>query len=172
MIPDIKNSAETDVAPLIHNFVGNGETFKQLIDIQEADEDVNNHFNYILKCTDGLFKDKFLYINTTPDGESFGSGDPDEYDLTMYIESDCLSKRHAEIRFDYPKYLLRDCGSENGTWVRIGHPCQDAAKGYTVGDLDLHNETRLRTYKAGQHVFQIEETGQDFDQVAAWLTAN
>jgi hypothetical protein len=57
-----------------------------------------------------MFKGRFLYINTTPDGESFGSGDPDEYDLTMYIESSCLSPLHAEIKFvDDCKYLLRDC---------------------------------------------------------------
>ena len=74
-----------------------------------------------MKCTDGIFKGKFLYINTTPDGELFGSGDPDELDLTMYIESANLSDRHAEIKFvDNCRYILQDCGSETGTWIRIG----------------------------------------------------
>ena len=41
------------------------------------------YYNYILKCTDGMFKGRFLYVNTTPDGELFGSGDPEELDLTM-----------------------------------------------------------------------------------------
>ncbi len=77
-------------------------------------------YNYLLKCTDGIFSGKFLFINTTPDGELFGSGDPDKIDLTMYIESADLAERHAEIKFvDNCKYLLRDCGSDNGTWVRV-----------------------------------------------------
>lgn len=41
----------------------------------------------------------------------------------MYIESANLSERHAEIKFvDNCKYLLRDCDSETGTWIRVGHP--------------------------------------------------
>jgi hypothetical protein len=39
--------------------------------------DENGNCNYLLKCTDGIFSGKFLYINTTPDGELFGSGDPE-----------------------------------------------------------------------------------------------
>lgn len=75
-----------------------------------------------MKCTDGIFKGKFLYLNTTPDGELFGGGDPDELELTMYIESANLSDRHAEIKFvNNSKYILKDCGSETGTWVRIGN---------------------------------------------------
>jgi len=65
---------------------------------------------------------KFLYINTTPDGELFGSGNPDELDLTMYIESANLSERHAEIKFvEDCKYFLHDCNSETGTWLRVGN---------------------------------------------------
>ena len=75
-----------------------------------------------MKCTDGIFKGKFLYLNTTPDGELFGGGDPDELELTMYIESANLSDRHSEIKFvNNSKYMLKDCGSETGTWVRIGN---------------------------------------------------
>jgi pSer/pThr/pTyr-binding forkhead associated (FHA) protein len=38
----------------------------------------------------------------------------------MYIESAELSERHAEIKFvENNKYILKDCGSEGGTWVRI-----------------------------------------------------
>ena len=52
----------------------------------------------------------------------FGGGDPDELELTMYIESANLSDRHAEIKFvNNSKYILKDCGSETGTWVRIGN---------------------------------------------------
>jgi hypothetical protein len=43
---------------------------------------------------------RFLFINTTPEGEVFGSGDPDiNSDITMYIESAELSERHADIKF-------------------------------------------------------------------------
>ena len=55
-------------------------------------------YNYLLKCTDGIHKGMFLYMNTTPDGESFGSGDPDR--LTMYIEGGDLDEEHAEIKFE------------------------------------------------------------------------
>ena len=44
-------------------------------------------------------------MNTTPDGEVFGSGDPEEnQDITMYIESANLSERHADIKF-HPTYV-------------------------------------------------------------------
>ena len=59
-----------------------------------------------MKCTDGIFKGKFLYLNTTPDGELFGGGDPDELELTMYIESANLSDKHAEIKFVNNNYLF------------------------------------------------------------------
>lgn len=103
-------------------------------------------YNYLLKCTDGIFSGKFLFINTTPDGELFGSGDPDKIDLTMYIESADLADRHAEIKLvDNCKYLLRDCGTENGTWVRIK-------------ELDLYQESRKRVYKFAGYQFVIEES--------------
>lgn len=73
-----------------------------------------------MKCTDGIFSGKFLYINTTEDGELFGSGDPEKIDLTMYIESAELSEKHAEIKLiDNFKYILRDCRSKSGTWTKI-----------------------------------------------------
>lgn len=105
-IDEIRNDSGTEVAPLIENFLGNGDTYKKLLEQQNLGE-INDHYNFVLKCTDGIFKGKFLYINTTPDGELFGSGDPDELDLTMYIESANLSAKHAEIKFiDNCKYIL------------------------------------------------------------------
>jgi hypothetical protein len=63
----------------------------------EEDQDAKH---YLLKCTDGIFAGKFLFINTTPDGELFGSGDPEiNQDITMYIESANLSERHAQIKY-------------------------------------------------------------------------
>jgi hypothetical protein len=144
------------VAPSIENFLGNGNTFKLLTEVQDKAEDVNEHYNYILKCTDGIFKGKFLYINTTPDGELFGSGDPNAIDLTMYIESASLSERHAEIKFnDKNKYLLKDCNSETGTWIRIGHPGDAKENLYGGSGIDLYQESRLRMFKAGDYQFVI-----------------
>ena len=50
--------------------------------------DQDEFFNYMLKCTDGIFSGKFLYINTTPDGELFGSGDPEQVRTAMLKEKD------------------------------------------------------------------------------------
>ena len=111
-----------------------------------------------MQCTDGIFKGKFLYINTTPDGELFGSGDTDALDLTMYIESANLSERHAEIKFsDKNKYLLRDCNSETGTWTRIGHPGDVKENHFGGSGIDLYQENRLRMFKAGDYQFVIQE---------------
>ena len=87
----------------------------------------------------------------------------------MYIESADLSEKHVEIKFiDNCKYLLKDCGSENGTWVRIK-------------ELDLYKESRTRVYKVKDYMFTIEESklnftlliGQDyFDEVSSWLKSN
>ena len=93
---------------------------------------------YLLRCTDGIFQGKFFYINMTPEGEVFGSGDPDKNeDITMYIEKAGLSHRHASILYsdkdgqsyfedengeidEYNgRYILRDCDSQSGTWVRV-----------------------------------------------------
>lgn len=100
-----------------------------------------------MKCTDGIFSGKFLFINTTPDGELFGAGDPDKIDLTMYIESADLSEKHAEIKFvENSKYVLKDCGSEGGTWVRISKDC------------DLYQQSRRRVFKVCDYQFVIEES--------------
>ena len=125
------------MAPDIKTFIGNGERFSDLSKMSLSKEYVaeSGNYNYLLKCTDGIFSGKFLYINTTPDGELFGSGDPEKIDLTMYIESAELSERHVEIKFvDNCKYLLKDCGSESGTWVRIR-------------EQDLYQQSRSRVYK-------------------------
>ena len=45
------------------------------------------------------------------------------FKITTYIESASLSEKHAEIKFvENCKYILKDCNSETGTWIRIGHP--------------------------------------------------
>lgn len=56
-----------------------------------------------------------MFINTTPDGELFGSGDPEvNEDITMYIESAGLSERHAEIKFEDSQGKTFDGEDEEG----------------------------------------------------------
>eukprot|EP00928_Gymnodinium_smaydae_P017725 TRINITY_DN16779_c0_g1_i1.p1 TRINITY_DN16779_c0_g1~~TRINITY_DN16779_c0_g1_i1.p1 ORF type:complete len:669 (+),score=115.56 TRINITY_DN16779_c0_g1_i1:108-2114(+) len=76
--------------------------------------------DYVIKCTQGLFAGRFIYVNRTPQGELFGS-DKGSKDITMYIENANLSPKHAEIKFNEQtyQYFLRDFASSNGTWVRI-----------------------------------------------------
>lgn len=72
----------------------------------------------------------------------------------MYIESANLSERHAEIKFvDNCKYLLRDCDSETGTWIRVGHPGEISLSsgGDTYPGSDLYLERRDRMFKAGDY---------------------
>lgn len=81
----------------------------------------------------------------------------------MYIESADLSEKHAEIKFvDNAKYVLRDCGSEGGTWVRINR------------EVDLYSQNRRRVYKVQDYHFVIEEStnGELFDEVSCWLRKN
>lgn len=152
---EIRNDPNTEVLPLVEEFFNCGDTFKKIQETQDSSELINNYYNYILKCTDGIFLGKFLYINTTCDGELFGSGDPEKLDLTMYIESANLSEIHAEIKFvDNCKYLLQDCKSESGTWVRIGQPSlvsEGCSSGHKGSGIDLYQESRMRMYRAGDY---------------------
>ncbi len=68
----------------------------------------------MLRCIKGIFKGKFIYLNLTPEGETFGS-DPNS-DLTMYIENAGLSDKHAEIKYNptTKKYILKDLNSKTG----------------------------------------------------------
>lgn len=69
--------------------------------------------DYVLRCIKGIFTGRFIHINLTEEGETFGN-DP-EADLTMYIENSGLSPKHAEIKYDNKKYYLRDLNSQTGT---------------------------------------------------------
>jgi len=67
----VGESEDPHLAPLLSTLKSKKLTFRDLEDNLEGPL-------YLLKCTDGIFSGKFLYINTTPDGEVFGSGDPEE----------------------------------------------------------------------------------------------
>lgn len=71
-------------------------------------------YDYVLKCIEGPFQGKFIYLNTSPMGEIIGG--TDDYDihtnperLTMYIENAELAKRHVEIVFNsHCQYVLKN----------------------------------------------------------------
>lgn len=58
------------LAPLLSTLAPKNISFRSLEEHPETP-------HYLLKCTDGIFSGKFLFMNTTPDGEVFGSGDPE-----------------------------------------------------------------------------------------------
>mmetsp|Transcript_16152 Transcript_16152/g.34940 ORF Transcript_16152/g.34940 Transcript_16152/m.34940 type:complete len:656 (+) Transcript_16152:203-2170(+) len=115
--------------------------------------------DYVIKCTEGLFHGRFIYVNRTPQGELFGSDKSDKA-ITMYIENAKLSPKHAEIKFNEHtyQYFLRDVDSRDGTWVRIRwnrsvevSPGQELQIGNTIVDV-----------RAGDPITQEEE-------VECWL---
>jgi FHA domain len=77
----------------------------------------NGIIDYSLKCLSGPHKNKFVYINLTPEGEIIGS-DPQE--ATLYIESDEIYPKHAHITCRNGTYFLKDLSSKIGTWHRQG----------------------------------------------------
>lgn len=75
---------------------------------------------YVLKCIDGLYKNRFLFITTHPDGEIFGSGDAKLYGLTLQIEGVGLASKHAQLKYDgFKSFNVKDFGSQSGTWMNI-----------------------------------------------------
>ena len=98
-------------------------------------------YHFLLKCTEGLFKGKFFYINTSSEGEIIGGGDYNS--LTLHIEKASLAERHCSIKFtgDY-KYILDDLESADGTWVK-------------VFDLNLSEESRERVYRVSDYEFIV-----------------
>ena len=138
---------------------------------------INDQKHYSLRCTDGDFKGRFLYINLTDAGELFGSADPEtNEEVTMYIENAGLSPYHASIRVtdangqslhstqenplqvDYSlgHYMLYDRDSESGTWVHIKHSyCQH--QNWILPNLLDESE---RIFRAGdsQFTFSVDQS--------------
>lgn len=119
----VRKQLDEDFAPLTKEVISEGR------DTHIGDLAQNDLYNYLLKCTDGMFEGKFFYINMTPEGELIGGvGDPS---ITMHIENAQLSPSHCEIKFDTSslQYKLQDASSIDGTWVK-------------VFDMDLYSENR------------------------------
>ncbi|CAG9330956.1 unnamed protein product [Blepharisma stoltei] len=102
----------------------------------------------VLKCTDGLYKGRFFYVNTSSRGEIIGSGKPEQHDVTTYIENANLSLRHAKIQFlkESSLYLLSDLHSDTGTWIKVR---ETLLPGEPISIDSL--------YKIGNIIFSIRE---------------
>jgi len=74
----------------------------------------------VLKCIEGLYKNRLLFITTHPEGEILGSGDAKLEGLTLQIEGVGLAPKHAQLRYDgFKSFNVKDFGSEGGTWMNI-----------------------------------------------------
>lgn len=108
-------------------------------------------YHFLLKCTDGLFKGKFFYINTSSEGETIGGGDyvfNQNNNLTLHIEKAELSDKHCSIKFTPQyKYILNDLGSTDGTWVK-------------VFDLNLLTENKERIYRVSDFEFVFRDVSE------------
>ena len=75
---------------------------------------------YVLRCIEGLYKNRYIFITTHPEGEIFGSGDVKLYGLTLQIEGVGLAPKHAQLKYDgFKSFNVIDFGSESGTWMNI-----------------------------------------------------
>jgi hypothetical protein len=84
---------------------------------------------YVLNCTEGIFKNRFLYITTHKDGEVLGAGEAKLHGLTLQIEGAGLAQKHAQLKFDgFKNFDVLDFGSESGTWMNI------PKEGVDIGD--------------------------------------
>lgn len=111
-------------------------------------------YHFLLKCTEGLFKGKFFYINTSLEGEIIGGGD--YTNLTLHIEKANLAERHWSIKFTPEfKYILTDLDSPDGTWVKIF-------------DLNLTTESRERIYRVSDYEFVFLNSSSKASQLGAF----
>lgn len=83
----------------------------------------------VLYCNNGILESYSLYVNTSREGEKFGSGDPDLYDITTRIEDAGLDDEHLLILYHQKIYKMCDLGSESGTWVNTDHTFEEVEDG-------------------------------------------
>lgn len=75
---------------------------------------------YVLKCIEGLFKNRFLYVTTHKEGEVIGGGDAKQHGLTLQIEGVGLADSHCKLKFNgFKKFMVKDLGASSGTWLKI-----------------------------------------------------
>lgn len=91
---------------------------------------------YVLRCIEGLYKNRYIFITTHPEGEMFGSGDVKLYGLTLQIEGVGLAPKHAQLKYDgFKSFNVIDFGSESGTWMNIPQEGVEIKDGehYSIG---------------------------------------
>ena len=77
----------------------------------------NGIIDYSIKCLNGPHKNRFAYVNLTPEGEIIGA---DEDSTTLCIENAELNPQHTQIICKNGTYFVKDKGSMSGTWHRQG----------------------------------------------------
>ncbi len=131
------------MAPLVQSFFDLSERYLD-IDI--------GVFDYVLRCIDGPYLGKTLYINSSPNGEIIG-GEPgynqqrNQEKLTLYIENSDLQKRHAQITLNHHcQYWIKDLTDRKlpnaGIWIKVP----------TYGDgIDLYKDQNWkRKFRIGK----------------------
>ena len=97
-----------------------------LEEVLERGEDIptkdisNGLVDYSLRCVKGIHRGKFLYMNLTPEGEMIG-GDPNDPQLTLYMENSNLDDRHIQITPKNCCYYLKDLNSSTGSYTKQGN---------------------------------------------------
>lgn len=107
----------------------------------------------MLRCIEGLYKNRFLFITTHPEGEIFGSGDVKLYGLTLQIEGVGLSPKHAQLKYDgFKSFNVIDFGTESGTWMNISPEGVEIKDGehYSIGP-------HLVSFNYAEAINEIEE---------------
>ena len=117
---------------------------------------------YALRCIDGLYKNRVLFITTHPEGEVFGSGDVNLHGLTLQIEGVGLAAKHAQLKYDgFKSFNVLDFGSDSGTWLNIPQEGIDIADGhcYAIGP-------HLVSFNYAEPINEIEEICQVYGLTA------
>ena len=70
--------------------------------------------DYVLKCISKQYKNRYVYINVSNDGDGIGNDD----DNTLCIKDVGLSSKHAHIQVRNGYYYLKDTSSFGGVWYR------------------------------------------------------
>jgi len=125
-------------------------------DSEEKTESIEDPIvDYVLRCIKGIFVGRFIFINLTEEGETFGS--EAEGDLTMYIENSGLSPKHAEIKYEGKKYYLKDLNSERGTWILLREE----------NPIPIYEDLQI---KVGNDIYAFRFSEQDIeDDLEEWL---
>ncbi|OMJ67984.1 hypothetical protein SteCoe_34706 [Stentor coeruleus] len=114
-------------------------------EIEAIDEIGVGRAEMVLRFNEGMYKGRFLYVKTDIEGERIGSGNPEEFNTTTYIENAGLSEIHCMILFneELSEYILVNATTQNsGTWVKIT-PNQFSCKKvlpnsfFKIADLDF-----------------------------------